>query len=244
MPGNSKSDHDLSIVIPAYNEEKRIIPTLDSILSYFKESSLQFEIIIVDDGSTDQTVLVATDKLKFTPHMVLQNGVNRGKGFSVRKGALKSRGEIILFTDSDLSTPIEDFEKLKSALDDGYDIAIGSRGMPSTSIEKHQGLLRESMGKIFHYFARCLTFTEIRDSQCGFKAFKRQPGLTIFKSQKVNGFCFDAELLFLAQKMGYRIKEVGVRWKNSPQSRVKIISDSLSMFFDLFRIRLYHGGKK
>ena len=235
---------DVSIVIPAYNEEERIGPTLDSIVRYFRNRNLSFEIIVVDDGSVDRTKDISGLKLTEIEHQILINSSNHGKGFSVRRGILSSKGKHILFVDSDLSTPIEDYEKLESSLNNGYDLVIGSRGVSTSDVQIHQNILRETMGKTFNLIARLLSFQNIRDSQCGFKAFKQEPAKLIFERQKIDGFCFDVEVLFLAQKMGYRIQEVGVRWRNSPKSKVHIFLDPIKMFLDLFKIRWLHRGEK
>jgi dolichyl-phosphate beta-glucosyltransferase len=234
---------DVSIVIPAYNEETRIGPTLERIVRYFKERNSSFEIVVVDDGSQDNTAQVAVQQLNGISYQVLKNATNRGKGFSVRSGVLASKGDVVLFADSDLSTPIEDFEKLELALHDGHDVAIGSRALPSSDVQIHQNALRELMGKTFNVIARLLSFQGIHDSQCGFKAFKQKAAKALFECQKLDGFCFDAEILFLAQKMGYRVQEVGVRWRNSPKSKVHIFLDPIKMFWDLFRIRWLHRGE-
>lgn len=235
---------DVSIVIPAYNEEARIGPTLEHIARYFKERDTSFEIVLVDDGSQDRTAQVAVQKLNGIPYQILKNSQNRGKGFSVRRGVLASKGNLILFVDSDLSTPIEDFEKLEVVLRRGCDVAIGSRAMTSSDVQIHQNFLRETMGKTFNVVARLLSFHGIKDSQCGFKAFKSQAARALFERQRLNGFCFDAEVLYLAQKMGYRVQEVGVRWRNSPDSKVHILLDPIRMFRDLFLIRWFHRGEK
>lgn len=231
----------LSIVIPAYNEEKRIGLTLERVVPYFKQvRKNSFEIIVVDDGSSDQTVRVVAKSLQETFYRLIENGRNRGKGYSVRQGMLAAQGQVILFTDADLSTPIEEFEKLAQALDGQYDVAIGSRSVPGSDIRVRQNFLRELMGKTFNFIARRLSFGEFHDSQCGFKAFTHDAAKAIFSKQKLDGFCFDAEILFLAERMGFQVKEVGVRWENSPQSKVRIVNDSIQMLMDLFRIRLLH----
>ena len=235
---------DVSIVIPAYNEEDRIGSTLVEIIHYFKNKGVRFEIILVDDGSSDRTAEITGQKLVGAAHQILKNPSNQGKGYSVRRGVLASRGDLVLFVDSDLSTPIEDFEKLELALRRGGDIAIGSRALPSSDVQIHQSFLRELMGKTFNVIARFLSFRDIHDSQCGFKIFKREPAKTLFERQKITGFCFDAEILFLAQKMGYRVQEIGVRWRNSPKSKVHIFLDPLKMFWDLLRIQWLHWGEK
>jgi len=230
----------LSIVIPAYNENDRLGNSLDRILSYVKGRHIPFEMIVVDDGSKDETVRVAREKLSGVSHQVIENGVNRGKGFSVRRGVQAAKGKYVLFTDADLSTPIEEIEKLMPYLEKGYDLAIGSRGVQSSQVEVHQNVLRETMGRTFNVIAHAVAFRGIKDSQCGFKLFKNEAAQSLFEHQKIDGFCFDAEVIFLAQKMGYRIAEVGVRWMNSPQSKVRILGDSLRMLIDLVRIRLLH----
>ena len=234
-----------SIIIPAYNEENRIGQTLRSISGYVRGRSLDCELIVVDDGSADGTAEVVTQELKALPGIrarLLMNGSNRGKGFSVRRGMLEAEGDLLLFTDADLSTPIEDFDKLRNALEEGFDVAIGSRAVAGARVEIHQNLLRETMGKIFNRIARVFTFRDISDSQCGFKAFKRQAAYDLFGSARIDGFSFDAEVLFLAQKRGYKVKEVPVTWRNSPASKVAILSDPVKMFLELFLIRILHFG--
>jgi len=235
---------DVSIVIPAYNEEERIGSTLVEIIRYFKNKGVRFEVIVVDDGSSDRTAEIAGQKLAGTAHQILKNPSNQGKGYSVRRGVLASQGDLVLFVDSDLSTPIEDFEKLELVLRRGCDVAIGSRALATSDVQIHQNVLRETMGKTFNVMARLFSFRGIHDSQCGFKIFKREPAKTLFERQKITSFCFDAEILFLAQKMGYRVQEIGVRWRNSPKSKVHIFLDPLKMFWDLLRIQWLHWGEK
>ena len=234
-----------SVIIPAYNEENRIGQTLRNVNAYVLARSMECELIVVDDGSTDGTAEVVTQEFKAMSAMstrLLMNGGNRGKGFSVRRGMLESGGDCLLFTDADLSTPIEDFDKLKAALDEGYDVAIGSRAVDDSCVEIHQNFVRETMGKIFNRIARVFTFRDISDSQCGFKAFKRAAAYDLFGSSRIDGFSFDAEILFLAQQRGYKVKEVPVTWRNSPASKVAILSDPVKMFWELFLIRILHPG--
>jgi dolichyl-phosphate beta-glucosyltransferase len=238
--GASTQKIALSVVVPAYNEEHRIRASLDRIVAYLVTQNISSEVIVVDDGSTDQTVVVSHERLGSIPHKILSNGQNRGKGFSVRQGMLAAQGEIVLFTDADLSTPIEECEKLIRDIQNGSDLAIGSRDVSGSKVERHQNILREFMGKVFNRIAHVSAFRGIHDSQCGFKAFKHNVAQKLFTLQKINGFCFDAEIIFLAQRLGYRVGEVGVRWINSPQSKVRIIRDSVLMFVDLCRIRLLH----
>ncbi|MCM2325887.1 MAG: glycosyltransferase family 2 protein [Candidatus Woesearchaeota archaeon] len=218
----------ISIIIPCYNEEKRIGKTLEAITSFMK--GRKHEIILVDDGSTDKTISIAKRfKVK-----ILKNHKNMGKGYSVKRGALNSSGEYILFSDADLSTPIEELDNL---LEQDSDIVIGSRKADGAIIEAQQPNLRVLAGNIFPFITRLLILPGIKDTQCGFKLFKRKC-LKIFRKQTVYGFSFDVELLYLARKYGFSVKEVGVRWSNDINSKVSIIRHSFSMFKDLIRIRM------
>lgn len=234
------SESFLSVVIPCYNEEKRLGPTLGKILSYLNHQNYSWEVLISDDGSIDGTVRVAQEKLGNQPHKVLKNVQNEGKGEAVKRGMLDSSASYILFTDADLSTPIGEVEKLLAKLQEGYDVAIGSRGLANSQVEVPQNFLRQSMGKIFNRIARLVSFKQIRDSQCGFKCFRRDAAQKLFNAQKLKGFSFDAEIMYLAQKKGYKIAEVPVIWRNSPASRVHILKDSFLMFIDIFRIPWIH----
>lgn len=232
----------LSVVIPAYNEEKRIGRTLVAIRKFLQEKHWDYELIVVDDGSSDQTAHIVKHAFSgvHDRHRLISNERNRGKGYSVRRGMLEANGEFILFTDADLSTPIEEVVKLLDSLLNGFDLAIGSRALHGSQVEVHQNFIREMMGKIFNRISRWFLFKEIRDSQCGFKCFKHDPAKALFSSQKVDGFAFDAEIVYLAQKLGYKICEVPVIWRNSVASKVQILSDPLKMFSDLIRIRFLH----
>lgn len=230
----------LSIVIPSFNEEKRLAPTLEQIMAYLQKQKYASEILVVDDGSRDRTIEVAQEKLAGFPHRILTQGFNQGKGAAVKRGMLEAGGEYLLFTDADLSTPIEEVEFLILKLENGFDVAIGSRDLADSRVEIHQNFLRETMGKTFNRIARLVSFKKIRDSQCGFKCFRREAARDLFQAQKLKGFSFDAEILYLAQKKGYRIAEVPVTWRNSPHSRVRILEDSLRMLWDVIRIPWIH----
>ena len=233
----------LSVVIPAYNEENRLPTTIKEIISYLDQGNADYEIIIVDDGSTDNTQLKVEEiKSKNSRIRILQNTKNKGKGFSVKKGVLAAQGEYILFCDADGSTPISELDKLLTKLRAGYDIAIGSRGLKESQIRVRQPFYREYMGKIFNRLVRLLAVPGIADTQCGFKCFRREAARELFTLQKIKRFSFDVEILYLAQKGGYKIVEVPVVWMNSPVSRVGLIKDSLRMLFDVLRIRLIHGS--
>lgn len=235
------SGYFLSVVIPAYNEEKRIVPTLQAIIDYLKRQNYSWELIISDDGSSDRTVQVCQDILKNYPNtIVLKAPQNEGKGSAVRRGMLKAGGEYLLFSDADLSTPIEEWEQFLKYHQSGFDIVIGSRALQNSNVEIHQGKLRESMGRTFNYVARAFAFKGIRDSQCGFKSFTNASAQRLFRLQKINGFSFDVELMFLAQKLGYRVYEAPVTWRNSEQTRVRIFSDPIQMFSDVLKIRWLH----
>ncbi|PIU68690.1 MAG: glycosyl transferase [Armatimonadetes bacterium CG07_land_8_20_14_0_80_40_9] len=228
----------LSIVIPAYNEEKRIGDSLRKIKEYLNKESYSYEIIVVDDGSKDETVKKVEDITKeWEDIYVLKNEKNQGKGYSVRRGILSAKGEYILFSDADLSTPIEEVERLINFLKEGYDLAIGSRALKDSKIRIHQPYYRELMGRFFNFFVQVLLFKGIKDTQCGFKVFRREVAKELFSQQKIDGFSFDVEILYLAHKFNYKIKEVPVVWLNSKVSRVNPLKHSLQMFKELLRIR-------
>jgi dolichyl-phosphate beta-glucosyltransferase len=230
----------LSLVIPAYNEEKRLDRTLARIREYLSTASPKgdTEIIVVNDGSTDATAAVVRRWMNEIPSLrLIENPGNRGKGYSVRHGMLAARGKVALFTDADLSSPIEESQKLLAAIDAGNDVAIGSRAVDRTLITVHQSRFREVAGMIFNAFVRIITGLRFHDTQCGFKAFARERSLIIFQQQRIEGFGFDPEILFLAQRHGLRAAEVPVRWAHDEATRVQVFSDSLRMFSDLVVIR-------
>jgi len=228
----------LSVVIPAYNEESRLDKTLRAMHTYLQRQPYTAEIIVVDDGSQDRTVSIARAYDGWSPPVcVLHNGRNRGKGFSVQQGFLHARGDYLLFSDADLSTPIEEVEKLLAALREPCDIAIGSRALLGSRVEVHQPWYRENLGRLFNIFVRVLAVPGIRDTQCGFKCFRREAALAICQRMAVERFGFDVEMLYLARRLGYRVREVPVVWRNSPQTRVRMGRDSVSMLGDLLRIR-------
>ena len=231
----------ISFVVPIYNEEKRIRNAIRQIADFQKGLSYESEWIFVDDGSTDATERLARQELSVLPsYRWLRLDSNQGKGRAVQKGVLEAKGDYIFFTDVDLSVPLPEFENLLKPLKDGYDVAIGSRGLADSRVLVHQSWVRETMGKAFNCFARALAFRQIRDSQCGFKAFRRHVARKLFTLQKINGFSFDAELIYLAQRLSLRIAEIPVTWVNSKDSKVQMIRDSCQMLMDLFRIRWLH----
>jgi dolichyl-phosphate beta-glucosyltransferase len=233
----------LSVIIPAYNEETRVEQTLSKIRYYLSQKDYSSEIIVVDDGSCDETAGRAAEALKGMEHArVLSRSQNFGKGYSVKEGILQAKGKLILFSDADLSTPIEELDKFLPWIDRGFDVVIGSRALPESDIQVHQSFFRELLGKMFNVLVQILVMRGIKDTQCGFKLFRREAALDVFPRVKIKKFSFDVEALYLCRKLGYRIQQVPVVWRNSPQSRVRIFSSSLKMFLDLWRIRLSHRG--
>lgn len=242
-PSTSRSEAEtLSIVIPAYNEESRLPSSLDRIFQYVERCPLSvIEVIVVDDGSLDQTV--ATVELGITtgrhPSMlrVLRNPENNGKGYAVREGMLKAIGDWILFTDADLSSPIEEIEKLlATARGERAEVAIGSRALKSSSIRVHQSQLREYSGRAFNMLMRVVTGLRFRDTQCGFKLFRLGAAREIFERQIELGFSFDVESLVIAQTLGLATIEVPVVWSNVEGSKVSLVQ-GLKSFWDLLFIR-------
>ncbi len=229
----------LTVVIPAYNEEKRIGPSLERIRGYLEKRSFPWEIVVVNDGSLDQTARISRELLTGCErHEVIDRKFNRGKGYSVRQGMLAGHGRFLLFSDADLSTPIEELERLLPPLESGEaQVSIGSRGLHDSQVEVHQPWWRETMGKSFNLFVRMIALGGLSDTQCGFKCFTREAARAVFSVARIDGFGFDVEALYLARKFGHTIKEVPVRWINSPDSRVHPVSDSSRMLADLLRIR-------
>jgi dolichyl-phosphate beta-glucosyltransferase len=235
----------LSVIIPAYNEAERITPTIARIHEYLSAGGWDFEIVVVDDGSVDGTREVVAESARSMPCLrLISNGVNRGKGYSVRRGFLESDGDYVLFSDADLSTPIEELEGFLPEMDRGADIVIGSRSMSGSKIIKRQPIYRVLMGKAFNKLVRALTVRGIVDTQCGFKLFKRSSCEGLFRAQRVERFAFDVEILFLAARKGLTIREIPVSWINSPYSKVSVLKDSARMLLDILRIRLnYTAGR-
>jgi glycosyltransferase involved in cell wall biosynthesis len=231
----------LSIIIPAYNEERRLPRSLAQIRDYLASRHTtpgQVEIIVVDDGSKDRTAAIAQEWARELPLLrLVSNGENHGKGFAVRKGMLEARGRVALFTDADLSAPIEEADKLLAAIKAGNDVAIGSRAMNRALIFGRQSRLREMAGMIFNAFVRLFTGLPFQDTQCGFKAFVRERSRIVFEQQRIEGFGFDPEVLFLAKRHGLRSVEIPVRWAHDPATKVHVIRDGLKMFLDLVYIR-------
>ena len=243
----------VSIVIPAYNEQSRLPATLQAVRDYLAvRHPGDFEILVVDDGSRDSTAAVAERFCRDHPEArLLRNPGNRGKGYSVRHGMLKACGEWILFTDADLSAPIAEYDKLmEAAARQGAAVAIGSRALDRSLIGVHQPRRREWAGRIFNVLMRLLVGLPFRDTQCGFKLFRRDAARAVFSRQRIERFGFDVEILYLARKLGFKTVEVPVRWNHAEGTRVSMFRDSLDMFLDLLRVRwwwrrgLYRGAPR
>jgi dolichyl-phosphate beta-glucosyltransferase len=227
-----------SFIIPAYNESNRIRPTLDELLRYTQERNWNVEILVVDDGSRDGTAQIVREYGKLhTQILLVENPGNRGKGFSVRNGMLHARGDICLFTDADLSSPISEAPKLFDVIAAGADIAIGSRWLRSDLQTERQPLYRQAFGRIFNLVLRMILGLNFADTQCGFKAFRRQAAQRIFPMQKIERWGFDPEILFLARRMGLTVREVPVIWAHSEGTRLHPFRDGLRMFVEVLRIR-------
>lgn len=235
--GHAEPPH-LSVVVPAYNERARIGASLARILEYFDAQPYAYELLVVDDGSTDGTRELVTEAAGGRPNVrVLDYGENRGKGHAVRHGMLNAAGNFVLFSDADLSTPVEEVEKLLAALQRGSDIAIGSRDVADSKLTVHQSWLREMGGKTFNRCVQMLAVPGIHDTQCGFKLFTQAAARNVFSRCRVDNFSFDVEALYLGRLLGYSIAEVGVAWEHREGSKVRLVRDSLRMLRTLFRIR-------
>ncbi|MGH9627390.1 MAG: dolichyl-phosphate beta-glucosyltransferase [Bryobacteraceae bacterium] len=236
----------VSIVIPAYNEEQRLPGSLDEVLNYAQSRRFSFvEILVVDDGSTDKTAAVVESVASRHPSVrLLRNSGNRGKGFSVKHGMLEARGDWILSTDADLSAPIDQLDMLlKVALDRNVDVVLGSRALDRSLIGVHQSASREYAGRVFNLIMRLITGLPFKDTQCGFKLYSRKAARQIFPRQRLDGFGFDVESLFLALQLGFDAIEVPVRWNNVEGTKVTLYQ-GLNSFLDPLRVRLNHLLRK
>jgi len=227
-----------SFIVPAYNESGRIRPTLDEILRYTAEQNWDVEILVVDDGSHDDTADVIREYARgYSQIRLLQNPGNRGKGYSVRNGMLHARGDICLFTDADLSSPISEAPKLFEAIRAGADGAIGSRWLRAELQTERQPLYRQAFGRIFNLVLRVFLGLRFKDTQCGFKAFRREAAQRIFPLQKIERWGFDPEILYIARRMGLQVAEVPVLWAHSEGTRLHPFRDGMRMFVDVLHIR-------
>jgi len=230
----------ISIVIPAYNEAARLGSSLDRVLAFISRQPSEAEVIVVNDGSRDETAdIVRSYAQKCEALRLVENPGNRGKGYSVRNGVLHANGDFILFTDADLSSPIEEASKLLDALERGADIAIGSRWVRSELQTRRQSIARQVLGRVFNGLLRVLLGLDFKDTQCGFKAFRRDAARALFPLQQVEGWGFDPEILFLAKRMAFKVEEVPVVWAHDDRTRINPVADGSRMVADMLRIRWY-----
>jgi dolichyl-phosphate beta-glucosyltransferase len=224
----------LSVVIPAYNEERRLPLTLRALVAYLRSLGRPFEVVVADDGSDDATIEVARAAAAEVSVIGLPH---RGKGAAVRAGVLASRGELALVMDADLSTPVAELDGLVAALEGGCAVAIGSRHAPGARVEVPQGVGRRAAGRMFNMLVRALVLPTLHDTQCGAKLFRREAALAVFERCRTDGFAFDVEALLLAERLGYRVVEVPIAWRDAPDSRVRPVTDGLRMFWEVLLIR-------
>lgn len=230
----------LSLVIPAYNEEWRIASTIRTARRYLNSLGESWELIVVDDGSTDATLeRIRSCGDEGEPVRVIAYEKNRGKGYAVRQGVLASTGHFVAFSDVDLSAPLEELDKLFAAIRKGYDVAIGSRAVKGARIFSHQPRYRELGGKALNLAIRLLATPGIHDTQCGFKLFRGGVARDIFSMTFVWGWAFDVEVLYLARRMGFSIAEVGVQWSHGEGSKIRPFKDGLRVLWDVIRIRAH-----
>jgi glycosyltransferase involved in cell wall biosynthesis len=228
-----------SIILPAFNESARIGPSLARALAFVRQQGWDTEILVVDDGSRDETAAIVHEIMQDAPEVrMLENPGNRGKGYSVRNGMLNARGDILLFSDADFSSPIQEAVKLIAAIEAGADVAFGSRWLLAETQTRRQSLLRQFVGRAYNLLMRLMLGLPYKDTQCGFKACTRQAAETIFTRQQIEGWGFDPELLFIARKFKLQTTEVPVEWAHDDRSKVNPLKDGIMMFGELLTIRL------
>jgi len=227
-----------SIVLPAYNESERIAATLEKIFAYAERNGWKCEVIVVNDGSNDGTAQIVRQCAAERSNLsLLENPGNRGKGYSVRNGMLHAHGDILLFSDADLSSPITEAEKLLTAIKSGVDVAIGSRWLKTELQIQRQPLHRQFMGRIFNLLLRLVLGLKFKDTQCGFKAFTRGAAQCLFPLQRIERWAFDPELLYLAKKLRLSVQEVPVKWSHREGTRIHPLRDGIRMFWEVLKIR-------
>jgi dolichyl-phosphate beta-glucosyltransferase len=229
-----------SIVIPAYNEAERIGSTLERVLAHVQERNWKAEILVVNDGSTDATAKIVREyAVRYGTLALIENPGNRGKGYSVRNGMLHASGEIVLFSDADLSSPIEEADKLFAALAAGAEVAIGSRWLRAELQTERQPLHRQLFGRIFNLLLRVILGLRYKDTQCGFKAFTQRAARLLFPLQQIERWGFDPEILFLARKFGLKVEEVPVAWAHREGTRINPLRDGIRMFMEMVKVRWF-----
>jgi dolichyl-phosphate beta-glucosyltransferase len=227
----------ISVIIPAYNEESRLPATLDSVYQYLSQRYPEFEILVVDDGSLDRTVDIVESYAKTHPRVrVLSYQPNQGKGHAIRTGILSASGELLLINDADGSSPIEEVERLEAAIRSGANIAIGSRAKPDQNRRVEALAYRKFVGNTFNAIVQKLLLPGIYDTQCGFKLFEAKVGRDLFSVATINGFGFDVEILYIARLRGYKISEIAINWHNVEGSKVNVLIDSPKMLLDVLTI--------
>jgi dolichyl-phosphate beta-glucosyltransferase len=231
----------LSLIIPTFNEERRIGKSLDRILTFLQTQPYPSEIIIVDDGSQDRTIDVVLQHSNSNPPIRIERQPhNRGKGEAIKRGMLQGNGSYLFFSDADLSVPIEALPTFLSILENGCDVAVGSRRKPGAVLEVHQPLYRELMGKVFTWLSNRILGLHVSDFTCGFKGFRREAARGLFSRQRLGNWSFDPEILYLAKLKQYRVAEIPVRWRNDRATKVRLWRDVTSSFLGLLYIRLYN----
>ncbi len=231
----------LSVVIPAYNEEQRIIKSLIKVEDYLARQNYSSEVLVIDDGSNDDTELLVRAFSEIHPRIrLLKNPCNQGKGSAVQRGILNAKGEYVLFTDADLSAPVEEVERLFYWVYQGYEVVIGSRNIFDPVVNIDSFFIRKFISSVFNSIVRLFALPQFHDTQCGFKLFKNETAQKLFSLQKFMGFSFDVEILYIAIKNGIKCKEVAVNWKHCPAGKVQIVRDSIRMFKDIIQIKKLH----
>ncbi len=235
----------LSIVVPAYNEQDRIVSSLQRIADFYKGQTYPWDVTIVSDGSTDKTNQIVNEFTSGRPGFSLvEYSPNRGKGYAVRHGMRLAKGDLVLFMDADLATPLEETDKLLKHMADGAEVAIGSRPMRESNLEKHQPMWREALGRIANKLVQALAIKGISDTQCGFKMFTKKANADIFSRCKMDGFSFDFEALMIARDLGYRIDEVPIRWSHQDGSKVVFWRDYPRSLRDLMKLRAMGSARR
>lgn len=234
------AEPEYSIVIPAFNEQARIGATLERVMECIETRHWPAEVLVVNDGSQDQTAeIVSRAAARYSIVRLIENPGNRGKGYSVRNGILQSRGAIVMFTDADLSAPIEEAERLFAAIANGADVAIGSRWLDRSRQTLQQPMYRRFFGRCFNWLTRLVMHLPLADTQCGFKAFRREAAQAVFIRQRIERWGFDPEILYIALRLGLRVQEVAVTWGHDERSRISYLKDGLKMLEELIRVRFY-----